>query len=146
MTRRFSTLLGMVLLVLGVAVAPASAADSGIGVVQTPKNLALGKVALNTTAVLTFTVTNTGAAPVVNTGFSLSWSGDAGFQFGSVTLDPGTCELGGTLAPGQACTYSYSGLTATSGKLREGAVCYLIGRVNVADNVCSKFTLVIGKR
>jgi hypothetical protein len=147
MARRLSTLIGMVLLVLGVAVAaPAAASTSRTGLTQSPRNLALGNVPLNTTVVLTFTVTNRTADPVTNTGFSLSYGGNGGFQFGSVVLDPGTCEIGGTLAPGDSCTYSYSGFTASSGKLRDGLVCYLVGQVNVADNVCSKFTLVIGKQ
>jgi hypothetical protein len=136
----------MIMLVLAAAVAPAAAAQGPDGLTQTPRNLALGRVPLDTTVVLTFTVTNTSADSVDNTGFSLSWEGDAGFQFGSVSLDPGTCEIGGVLAPGESCTYSYSGVTATSGKLREGLVCYLVGQVDVADNVCSKFTLVIGKQ
>jgi len=146
MTRRFVVTLSIVALgVLGVA-APAVATHDPHHVRQTPRTLALGKVPADSTVVLAFTVTNNSSEPVVNDGFSLSYSGDAGFAFGSVQLDPGTCVLGGELAPGESCTYSYSGTTEGSGEVRDGEVCYLVGHVNVSDNVCSKFSLVIAKK
>jgi hypothetical protein len=146
MTRRFAVLISIVTLaVLGVT-APADATHDPHDVRQTPKNLALGKVPVNTTVVLEFTVTNKGTESLVNTGFSLAYSGDAGFAFGSVQLDFGTCVIGGELAPGESCTYSYSGTTEGSGKVRDGEVCYLVGHVDVSENACSKFSLVIAKR
>ena len=146
MIRRCATILSVVTLaVLGVT-GPADATHDSHDVSQTPKTLSLGKVPLNTTAVLEFTVTNEGTEPLVNTGFSLAYSGDAGFGFGSVQLDPGTCVIGGVLAPGESCTYSYSGTTDGSGRVRDGEVCYLIGHVDVSENVCSKFSLVIAKQ
>jgi hypothetical protein len=145
MIRYLATVLSLgVFAVLGVA-EPAAASHGPGNVVQTPHRLALGKVPLNTTVVMEFTVTNKGTEPVTNTGFSLSYSGTGGFVFGSVTLDPGTCTLGGVLAPGESCTYSYAGTTGASGPVRAGEVCYLVGYVSVEDNVCSRFSAVIGK-
>jgi hypothetical protein len=146
MTRRHATILSIITLaVLGVT-GPADATHHPHDVSQTPKTLSLGKVPLNTTAVLEFTVTNKGTEPLVNTGFSLAYSGDAGFAFGSVQLHPGTCVIGGVLAPGESCTYAYSGTTEGSGRVRDGEVCYLVGHVDVSENVCSKFSLVVGKQ
>ena len=143
MTRRFAIILSIVALAaLGVA-SPADATHDPHDVRQTPSSLALGKVSSSTTVVLEFTVTNKGTEPLVNTGFSLAYSGDAGFASGSIQLDTGTCVIGGVLAPGESCTYSYSGTTEGSGKVRDGEVCYLVGHVDVSENACSRFSFVI---
>ena len=144
MVRRIATVFMVAALaVLGVS-ADADAAQRSRGVVQTPRSLSVGKVPANTTVVLAFTVTNKGSDPVTNTGFSLSYSGAAaGFASGSIQLDMGTCVIGAVLAPGESCSYSYSGTTSGNGRVRDGEVCYLIGFVDVSQNACSRFSLTV---
>jgi hypothetical protein len=143
MSRRYASIFSIVTLAVFGISSPSNATHELKDVRQTPKRLSLGKVPLNTTVELEYTVTNRGMEPLVNTGFSLAYSGNTGFVSGTVQLDPGTCVIGGVLAPGESCTYVYSGTTEGNGRVRDGEVCYLIGHVHVTENVCSMFSFVV---
>ena len=93
-----------ILLLATIAVAVLTAAPASLASTAqlsvSPGVVTLGSVQVGTTTENAVTLTNTGDEPVTLSGFSAF-----GFN-GNFMVNPGTCSLGMTLAPGESCRFS----------------------------------------
>jgi hypothetical protein len=111
-----TTLLLATIAVAVLTAAPASLASTAQLSVS-PGVVTLGGVRVGTTTERAVTLTTTGDEPVTLSGFSAS-----GFN-GNFTINPGTCSLGMTLAPGESCTFSVVASPFVVGAIR-GQYCF----------------------
>jgi hypothetical protein len=110
------TLLLTTIAVAVLALAPASLASTAQLSVS-PGVVTLGSVRVGTTTENAVTLTTTGDEPVTLSGFSAS-----GFN-GNFMINPGTCSLGMTLAPGESCMFSVVASPFVVGAIR-GQYCF----------------------
>jgi hypothetical protein len=111
-----TTVLLATIAVAVLTLAPASLASTAQLSVS-PGVVTLGSVRVGTTTEKAVTLTNTGDESVTLSGFSAS-----GFN-GNFMVNPRTCSLGRTLAPGESCTFSVVASPFVVGAIR-GQYCF----------------------
>jgi hypothetical protein len=111
-----TTLLLATIAVAVLTVAPASLASTA-PLSASPGVVTLGSVPVGTTTENAVTLTNTGDEPFTLSGFSAF-----GFN-GNFMVNPGTCSLAITLAPGESCTFSVVASPSVVGAIR-GEYCF----------------------
>jgi Abnormal spindle-like microcephaly-assoc'd, ASPM-SPD-2-Hydin len=111
-----TTVLLATIAVAVLTVAPASLASTA-QLSFSPGVVTLGSVRVRTTTEQAVTLTNAGEKSVTLSGFSAF-----GFN-GTFMVNPGTCSLGRTLAPGESCTFSVVASPFVVGAIR-GQYCF----------------------
>lgn len=117
-----STMLAVLLLAAPLLVAPAAFADTS-PVAFSPSVVTFGHVPVDSTAQKAVTLTNTGSEPWTVDGYEV-FSEAPGYN-GNFTLNPGSCPLFTTLAPGESCTFAIVTAPRAAGPLH-GRFCYTV--------------------
>jgi HYDIN/CFA65/VesB-like, Ig-like domain len=114
--------------------APAAFADTP-SVTFSPKVVTFGHVPVGTMGQKAVTLTNTSSEPLTVNGYEVFSEGPS-FS-GNFTLNPGTCMLFTTLAPGEACTFTVLTSPLVAGPLH-GQFCYTMIGAMVSDRECGR--------
>jgi Abnormal spindle-like microcephaly-assoc'd, ASPM-SPD-2-Hydin len=125
-----TTLLLATIAVAVLTVAPASLASTD-QLSFSPGVVTLGGVPVGTTTENAVTLTNTGDEPFTLSGFSAF-----GFN-GNFMVNPGTCSLAITLAPGESCTFSVVASPSVVGAIR-GEYCFEGFSASTSAVVCGR--------
>jgi hypothetical protein len=98
-----------------------------------PSVVTLGHIEVGTTTEQIVTLTNTGSEALT------LYSYEAFGYNGNFTVNPGTCTLLTTLAPGQSCSFSVLTSPFVVGAIR-GQFCYTGVGLTTSDRECGRIT------
>jgi Abnormal spindle-like microcephaly-assoc'd, ASPM-SPD-2-Hydin len=110
--------------------APAAVADTS-SLTLSPHVVTLGHVTVGSTVEETVTLTNIGGEPLTLNSF------EAFGYNGNFMVNPGSCTLGTTLAPGESCTFSVVTSPSVVGAIR-GQFCYTGVGAATSDRECGR--------